>query len=567
MEQNESKIQFMRYFKKASIILMVLVVCFFGILRSQQLDVYRDIARSQQQIMTVYKYLLTEYVHELDVQKLTSRIIKSMLENFDPYTEYYEEKDLEDLAIKTDGEFSGVGLQIYMYEDQLTVVGPIEGSPASRAGIFTGDEIMNIDGEVTKGLELKEATNKIRGDKGTDVILTIKKPITGETEDYTITRDVITIKDIPYYGMVNPEVGYLRITNFSNNTPGETRDALISLMGEGAENVIIDLRDNPGGLLSSSLDILDLILPKNMEMVSTKGRKGRSLKNYKSLNNAFLPNSIDIAVLINGGSASASEIVAGVLQDHDRAVVLGDQSFGKGLVQTVIGINQDTALKITNSKYYIPSGRSIQKREFIDEELIADGALAADSLFQTMAGRSVLGGGGISPDITVKDEGSFPLAASILRNGGYFRFVQQSSDQYASLDEVMADKSLMKNFKTFINDNDIEGYVDGEEDLEIAKEKLSKEDKDNIFLKNAFSVIERQIDKTQLEMFETENDVIKRMILGEFAFYYDGNDGKYELYLKDDKVVIKALEVLLDDSVYSSLLSTPESNQVAAIKS
>ena len=557
----------MRYFKKASIILMVLVVCFFGILRSQQLDVYRDIARSQQQIMTVYKYLLTEYVHELDVQKLTSRIIKSMLENFDPYTEYYEEKDLEDLAIKTDGEFSGVGLQIYMYEDQLTVVGPIEGSPASRAGIFTGDEIMNIDGEVTKGLELKEATNKIRGDKGTDVILTIKKPITGETEDYTITRDIITIKDIPYYGMVNPEVGYLRITNFSNNTPGETRDALISLMGEGAENIIIDLRDNPGGLLSSSLDILDLILPKNMEMVSTKGRKGRSLKNYKSLNNAFLPNSIDIAVLINGGSASASEIVAGVLQDHDRAVVLGDQSFGKGLVQTVIGINQDTALKITNSKYYIPSGRSIQKREFIDEELIADGALAADSLFQTMAGRSVLGGGGISPDITVKDEGSFPLAASILRNGGYFRFVQQSSDQYASLDEVMADKSLMKNFKTFINDNDIEGYVDGEEDLEIAKEKLSKEDKDNIFLKNAFSVIERQIDKTQLEMFETENDVIKRMILGEFAFYYDGNDGKYELYLKDDKVVIKALEVLMDDSVYSSLLSAPKSNQVAAIKS
>ena len=545
---------------------MVLMVCFFGILRSQQLDVYRDIARSQQQIMTVYKYLLTEYVHELDVQKLTSKIIKSMLENFDPYTEYYEEKDLEDLAIKTDGEFSGVGLQIYMYEDQLTVVGPIEGSPASRAGIFTGDEIMNIDGETTKGLELKEATNKIRGDKGTDVILTIKKPITGETEDYAITRDVITIKDIPYYGMANPEVGYLRITNFSNNTPGETRDALISLMGEGADNIIIDLRDNPGGLLSSSLDILDLILPKDVEMVSTKGRKGRNLKNYKSLNSAFLPNSVDIAVLINGGSASASEIVAGVLQDHDRAVVLGDQSFGKGLVQTVIGINQDTALKITNSKYYIPSGRSIQKRKFIDEELIADGTLEADSLFQTMAGRTVLGGGGISPDIVVKDEGSYPLAASILRNGGYFRFVQQSSDQYTSIDEVMADNSLMKNFKTFINDNDIEGYVDGEEDLESAKEKLSEEDKDNIFLKNAFSVIERQIDKTQSEMFETEKDIIERMILGEFAFYYDGNDGKYELYLKDDKVVIKALEVLMDDSVYSSFLTVPEPNQVAVIK-
>ena len=556
----------MKYLKKASIIFAVIAVCFFGVLRSQQLDVYRDIARSQQQIMTVYKYLLTEYVHELDVEKLTSRIIKSMLENFDPYTEYYEAKDLEDLAIKTDGEFSGVGLQIYMYEDQLTVVSPIEGSPASRAGIFTGDEIMNIDGETTKGLELKEATNKIRGDRGTDVVLTIKKPITGETEDYVITRDTITIKDIPYYGMASPEVGYLRITNFSNNTPGETREALMSLMGKGADNIIIDLRDNPGGLLSSSLDILDLILPRDLEMVSTKGRKGRSLKNYKSLNGSFLPSSVDIAVLINGGSASASEIVAGVLQDHDRAVVLGDQSFGKGLVQTVIGINKDTALKITNSKYYIPSGRSIQKRKFIDEELMANTDSSADSLYQTKAGRTVLGGGGISPDIVVKDEGSYPLAASILRNGGYFRFVQQSSDQYASIDAVVSDKNLMKNFHTFIKDSDIKGYVDGQEDLDKAKEKLSKEDKENIFLKNAFSVIERQIDKSQSEMFEDENDVIRRMILGEFAFYYNGNDGKYELYLKEDKVVIKALEVLMDDSIYSSLLTVPDPNQVATIK-
>jgi carboxyl-terminal processing protease len=556
----------MKYLKKASIVFAVIAVCFFGVLRSQQLDVYRDIARSQQQIMTVYKYLLTEYVHELDVEKLTSRIIKSMLENFDPYTEYYEAKDLEDLAIKTDGEFSGVGLQIYMYEDQLTVVSPIEGSPASRAGIFTGDEIMNIDGETTKGLELKEATNKIRGDRGTDVVLTIKKPITGETEDYVITRDTITIKDIPYYGMASPEVGYLRITNFSNNTPGETREALMSLMGKGADNIIIDLRDNPGGLLSSSLDILDLILPRDLEMVSTKGRKGRSLKNYKSLNGSFLPSSVDIAVLINGGSASASEIVAGVLQDHDRAVVLGDQSFGKGLVQTVIGINKDTALKITNSKYYIPSGRSIQKRKFIDEELMANTDSSADSLYQTKAGRTVLGGGGISPDIVVKDEGSYPLAASILRNGGYFRFVQQSSDQYASIDAVVSDKNLMKNFHTFIKDSDIKGYVDGQEDLDKAKEKLSKEDKENIFLKNAFSVIERQIDKNQSEMFEDENDVIRRMILGEFAFYYNGNDGKYELYLKEDKVVIKALEVLMDDSIYSSLLTVSDPNQVATIK-
>ena len=545
--------------------LLVLTIISFSYVRTQQMDIYREIARSQQQIMTVYKYLLTEYIHELDVTELTTRIIDSMLSNFDPYTEYYQEKDLEDLSLKTEGEFSGVGLEIYMYEDQLTVVSPIEGSPASRSGIYTGDAIMNIDGEPTSGLELKDATSKIRGRAGTEVILTIKKPNTGEVQDYSIIRDVITIKDIPFYGMVNNDVGYLRITNFSVNTANETKDAIISLMQDGASNVIIDLRDNPGGLLSSSLDLLDLILPKNLELVSTKGRAGKSIKNYKTLNNALIPETINMAVLINGASASASEIVAGVLQDYDRAVVLGSQSFGKGLVQTVIGINQETALKITNSKYYIPSGRSLQKREFIDDDLIADSSTVADSLFLTKAGRSVVGGGGIAPDVIVKDEGSYPLAASILRSGAYFKFVQENNDQYASIDEVLADNELMTKFKIFIEENDISGYVDGQEDLKLAKEKLSKKDEKNLFINNAFSVIEKQIEKTQSAMFEDEIEIIQRMVHGEFAFYYNGYEGRYNLYLKDDMVVLKALEIFADESQYLSILSNTESTEVASV--
>ncbi|MEL1222379.1 MAG: S41 family peptidase [Candidatus Neomarinimicrobiota bacterium] len=555
----------MKSFKSYFYALLVLTVISFSYVRTQQMDIYREIARSQQQIMTVYKYLLTEYIHELDVTELTTRIIDSMLSNFDPYTEYYQEKDLEDLSLKTEGEFSGVGLEIYMYEDQLTVVSPIEGSPASRSGIYTGDAIMNIDGEPTAGLELKDATSKIRGRAGTEVILTIKKPNTGEVQDYSIIRDVITIKDIPFYGMVNNDVGYLRITNFSVNTANETKDAIISLMQDGASNVIIDLRDNPGGLLSSSLDLLDLILPKNLELVSTKGRAGKSIKNYKTLNNALIPETINMAVLINGASASASEIVAGVLQDYDRAVVLGSQSFGKGLVQTVIGINQETALKITNSKYYIPSGRSLQKREFIDDDLIADSSTIADSLFQTKAGRSVIGGGGIAPDVIVKDEGSYPLAAAILRSGAYFKFVQENNDQYASIDEVLADDELMTKFKAFIEKNDISGYVDGQEDLKLAKEKLSQKDEKNLFINNAFSVIEKQIEKTQSAMFEDEQEIIQRMIHGEFAFYYNGYEGRYNLYLKDDMVVQKALEIFADESQYLSILSNTESTEVASV--
>ncbi len=550
----------MKFLRKYFYSLLLFLIISFSFVRTQQMDIFREIARSQQQIMTVYKYLLTEYIHELDVTELTTRIIDSMLSNFDPYTEYYEQQDIEDLTLKTEGEFSGVGLEIYMFEDQLTVVSPIEGSPASRSGIYTGDEIMNINGETTSGLELKDATSKIRGEAGSEVILTIKKPISGEIQDYSIIRDVITIKDIPFYGMVNKDVGYLRITNFSINTADETKDAFISLMQNGANSVIIDLRDNPGGLLSSSLDLLDLILPKNLDLVSTKGREGKNIKSYKTLNNALIPESINLAVLINGGSASASEIVAGVLQDYDRAVVLGSQSFGKGLVQTVIGINQDNALKITNSKYFIPSGRSLQKRKFIDEKLIANTSSEVDSLFQTKAGREVVGGGGIAPDKIIKDEGSYPLAASILRNRGYFKFVQQNSNQYSSIEEVIADQELMTKFKTFINESDIRGYVDGQDDLKKAKEKLSKENENNLFINNAFSVIEKQIEKTQSSMFESEKNIIQRMIHGEFAFYYEGYEGRYNLYLKDDIVVLKALEIFSDKSQYLSILSKTEPN-------
>ena len=554
----------MSKFKKLIFSTLFLGVLSFSFVQSQQLDIYREIARSQQQIMTVYKYLLTEYIHELDIKELTSRVIDSMLSNFDPYTEYYEEKDLEDLSVKTEGEFSGVGLEIYMYEDQLTVVGPIEGSPASRSGIYTGDAIMKIDGEPTEGLELKDATSKIRGDKGTTVILTIKKPVSGEIQDYSITRDIITIKDIPYFGMVNDNVGYLRITNFSLNTADETKNAIIDLITLGSESIIIDLRDNPGGLLSASLDMLDLILPQNLELVSTKGRKGRNIKNYRSKTTALIPDDLNLAILINGGSASASEIVAGVLQDHDRAVIIGSESFGKGLVQTVIGISQDTALKITNSKYFIPSGRSIQKRDFIDEDLVANSEADSDSLFQTKSGRKVSGGGGIFPDIEVKDEGEYPLASAILRNGAYFKFVQQNSAKYSSIEEVQKDEELMIDFEKYIIENKIYGYVDGQDDLEKAKEKLSKNEEKNLFINNAFSVIEKQIEKTQSTMFENEKKLIQRMIVGEFAFFYNGYDGRYKVYLKDDKVVLKAIDILENQGTYSSILTNDSSTDIAS---
>ena len=200
----------------------------------------------------------------------------------------------------------------------------------------------------------------------------------------------------------------------------------------------------------------------------------------------------------------------------------------------------------------------------IRDRLIASTSSKADSLYQTKAGRTVIGGGGIAPDLTIKDEGSYPLAASILRNGAYFKFVQQNSDQYSSVEEVLSDQELMTKFESFINENDISGYVDGQEDLKVAKEKLSKKDEKNLFINNAFSVIEKQIEKNQTAMFEQEKDIIQRMIHGEFAFYYNGYEGRYNLYLKDDIVVLKALEIFADESQYLSILSNTESTEVAS---
>ena len=310
--------------------------------------------------------------------------------------------------------------------------------------------------------------------------------------------------------------------------------------------------------------MLDLVLPQNLDLVSTKGRQGRSVKNYKSKTSALVPENLKLAVLINGGSASASEIVAGVLQDHDRAVIIGSESFGKGLVQTVIGISQDTALKITNSKYFIPSGRSIQKRDFIDDDLVANSLVVSDSLFQTKAGREVVGGGGIYPDVEVSDEGAYPLASAILRNGAYFKFVQQNSAKYSSIDDVQKDDELMINFENYIVENKIFGYVDGQDDLEKAKEKLSKDKEKNLFINNAFSVIEKQIEKTQSTMFESEKKLIQRMIVGEFAFFFDGYNGRYKVYLKDDKVVLKAIDILENQGTYSSILTNDVSSDIAS---
>ncbi len=308
-------------------------------------DIYAEIMRSQKLINDVYKNLIINYVDDFDVKAFTNATIEDMLSELDPYTVFIQAEDRHDLDLLTTGKYGGVGIQIGKREDKLTVIAPMDDTPAKRAGIANGDVIVKIDSTFTSKVSLEAASDLIRGERGTKVKLTIERFGNEELLEFELIRADITVKDVAYAEMINDEVGYIRLTRFSKNSGPEMRTALNKFVDNKASAFILDLRNNPGGLLGSSIEILEMIVPKDQLLLTTKGRNKESNRSIYSKREPIIPKDMEIIVLINEGSASASEIVAGTLQDLDRAVIIGKQSYGKGLVQSVIGLDKDYALK------------------------------------------------------------------------------------------------------------------------------------------------------------------------------------------------------------------------------
>ena len=350
----------------------ILLIAAIIIIAATKSDIYRQIRESQGTINNVYRHLITHYVDDIDLEKFTKLSIDNMLSDLDPYTVYLVKDQRKGLDMLTKGKYSGVGIQIGKRDNQLTVISPMENSPAKRAGIVSGDLILKIDGRDTDNLSMDDAAKLIRGRKGTPVILTIDRFGYDEWIDFTLTREDIAVQDVSYSGMIDETTGYIRLVRFSKNSAIEMDKALTNLLSNNMSSLILDLRDNPGGLLKSAVSILDLFIDKGELLVWTEGKTKQSHRKYFSKNDPIVPRSVQIAVLINRGSASASEIVAGVMQDLDRGVVVGRQSFGKGLVQTIYNLDKDKSLKVTTAKYYIPSGRLIQKPGYLPDELLAD---------------------------------------------------------------------------------------------------------------------------------------------------------------------------------------------------
>ncbi|MBD3314357.1 MAG: PDZ domain-containing protein, partial [Chitinivibrionales bacterium] len=320
---------------------------------------YEDIIRLDNVATKIHQ----KYVEDIESEELIDDAISGMLETLDPHSSYFKRKQYEELRIHTEGKFGGLGIQISIREKVLTVMTPISGTPASRSGIQSGDQIIKIDGESTKGITIDEAVNELRGEPGTEVTITVRRKGEAQPHDYTITREIITIKSVPYYGFVKDKIGYVKLVAFSQDAGDEVERAIKALVKQGAKGLVFDLRFNPGGLLPQAKEVADKFLDRRSLIVSTRGRIRDQNKEFLASSQPVVPDDMPVVVLVNAASASASEIVAGAIQDWDRGIVMGDTTFGKGSVQSILPIDKDHHLKLTTAFYYTPSGRCINKPE------------------------------------------------------------------------------------------------------------------------------------------------------------------------------------------------------------
>jgi len=515
-------------------------------------DIYRQVRKNQSLINDVYRQLVTNYVDDIDLDAFTKLSINNMLRELDPYTTYMEKQEKDGIEMLTKGKYGGVGIQIGIREKELTVISPIDNSPAKKAGIMSGDKIIGIDSVKTKDYSIDDAAKLIRGRRGTEVVLTIKRYGEPDVIKFVLIRENIAVKDISYFGMLNESTGYIRLTRFSRNSDKEMLTAIDSLLSNNMTGLILDLRDNPGGLLNSAVNILDLLVDKGEILVWTEGKTSKSAKKYYSQNDPIVPDNVNIVVLVNQGSASASEIISGTLQDLDRGVVIGRKTYGKGLVQTVFNLDRERAIKITTAKYYIPSGRLIQRPGYLPQELIGD-STDLDTLYYTKGGRKVSGSGGITPDHEIELDEITPLLSASWRQGLFFNFVQKHKSIYTSLNDVEEDTSLLNKFEEYLYTNDLDIYMKGENVYMDLKDMLLELDSTSVQIQGALDIIDDYFEQIALNQFDKEREELNHYLLLEFADYFDGEEGRIKLASKKDRDILKALELFHDPVVYEKI--------------
>lgn len=520
---------------------------------------------------SIFKELDMFYVDTVNAEKMIQTGVEGMLSLTDPYTEYYPEEEVSSLKEMTTGKYGGIGAAIRYYEakDRIAVVEPTEGMPAAEAGVKAGDIILSVGGkEMVRGdMKPQEFSSKVsealRGEPGTSFVLKVLRPLKNDSTvmEFKITRKNIRTNPVPYYGMVKDSIGYLALSSFTENSAKDFKKAFIELKQKGAKSLIIDLRDNGGGSLSEAVDIVNLYVPKGQEIVVTKGKVRQAQGSYKTQNEP-VDTQIPLAVLVNGATASASEIVSGSLQDLDRAVVIGSRTFGKGLVQTIRPLPYNGTLKVTTSKYYIPSGRCIQAIDYAKKN--ADGSVARtpDSLttvFHTAAGREVRDGGGIRPDIEVKGDKIPNIVFYLMNDDLIFDYATQycwDHPTLASVDDFKLTDADYKAFKKLVKSRNFTYDRQSEKMLKSLKEIAEFEG----YMTEAaeeFKALEKKLNHNLDRDLDYFAKPIKEYISQEIVTRYFYQRGAAMERLKDDTDLEEAIKVLQNPVRYREILSAP----------
>jgi carboxyl-terminal processing protease len=549
----------MKKIRSVKIIIVFSIVLVVGIstgfLANQETRDFR-IAKNLDIFFSLFRELNTFYVDTIDPDKLIKAGMDNMLKTLDPYTVYFPESEADEFAIMTTGKYGGIGSLVRNAGDYVVISEVYKGFPADKAGIKPGDLLKKVDGTSLKGLPTEKVSEKLKGNPGTDINVTIER--NGNETEYPLKREKIVMPTVPYWGMIDSKTGYIRFTNFTQNCIDDVKAALIALKNNNAQQIILDLRGNPGGLLTEAVEIVNLFVSEGNEVVATKGKVKQFDEDFKTTKQP-VDEKIPIAIIINRSSASASEIVAGAIQDLDRGVIVGQRSYGKGLVQITRPLSYNTQLKVTTAKYYIPSGRCIQARDFSHPNEDGSVGIIPDSLiseFKTKNGRIVKDGGGITPDIEVLPAPLSQIASELYLRNFIFDFATnyywshpniKSPEQFKFTDQDYND------FRTFLLNRKFNYKTSTEESLNELITNAKKEKYYDIH-KDLFNDIEKDIAHNldqDLNMFRTEiTDLLEDEIIS--RYFYE--NGAIAWTIKNDDQVLKARDILNNKDEYNSIL-------------
>lgn len=545
--------------KKKLILLLSVAAALIALSFTKPADRYFEIAKNLDIFATLFKEVNALYVDEVNPNKLVRTGIDAMLASLDPYTNYIPEDEVEDYRTMNTGQYGGIGAITREIGNRTVVTMIIEGFEAHKGGLKIGDEIIKVDGVELARLSREESSQLMKGQVGTVVNLTVKRFGSSKPVDLQFRREKVKVNNVPFFGMVDNDIAYIHLSDFTPDAGKEVKSALSDLMAKGAKGVILDLRGNPGGLLLEAVNITNLFIPKGKLVVSTKGKIPENNLKYETLNNP-LNTDIPVAVLINRGSASASEIVAGTLQDYDRGIVVGEKSYGKGLVQVSRPLSYNSQLKVTTAKYYTPTGRCIQVLDYAHRR--EDGSVLStpDSLkqeFKTTHGRTVYDGGGIDPDIKVENNDSHPLTQVLFEKGFIFDYITEYTHKNPAPVDARAFTLSDSDYQQFVSwmknkDYSYKSYIEyGIQQLldEAKKEKHYEGLKPQL---DEISAKLNETKKNELTLYKTQ---IKRMLEEEIVARHHFDRGRIESAFQHDDEVKRAIEVLHDSGQYKKLLN------------